>query len=111
MALPLTLPAFALDATAYVQVTIYPDYYTARVDFYSGSLKMYSLTLIQAAPLQSLPSNLKIGDFVIQTGSLQLQIPSSIQPGTVTLNCIYTDPSVTTPTQLNAVIATWNLNQ
>jgi len=111
MALPLILPAFMLDATSYVQVMISPDYYTARVDFYSGPTKVYSLTLIQAAPLQILPDDLKIGDFVIQTGSVQLQVPSPIQNGTVTLNCTYTDMNITKPTQLNAVIASWMLNQ
>lgn len=111
MALPLTLPAFMLDATAYVQVTISPDYYTARCDFYSGPTKVYSLTLIQAAPLQSLPDGLKIGDFVIEHGTMQLQIPSMIQTGTVTLNCTYTDLNVTKPTQLNSVVASWSLNQ
>lgn len=111
MALPLTLPAYMLDATSYIQVTISPDYYTARCDFYSGPTKVYSLTLIQAAPLQSLPDGLKVGDFVIQNGSMQLQLPSPIQTGTVTLNCTYTDLNVTQPTQLNAVVASWNLNQ
>ena len=111
MALPLTLPAFMLDATSYVQVTIVSDYYTAKVDFFSGPTKVYSLTLIQAAPLQSIPDGLKVGDFVISTGSLQLQIPSPIQTGTVTLHCTYTDLNVKTPTQLNSVVASWNLNQ
>ncbi len=111
MALPLTLPAFMLDATSYVQVTISPDYYTARCDFYSGPTKVYSLTLIQVSPLQSLPDNLKVGDFVFENGTMQLQIPSPIQTGTVTLNCTFTDLNVTKPTQLNSVVASWNLNQ
>lgn len=111
MALPLTLPAYMLDATSYVQVTIVSNYYTAQVYFYSGPTKVYALTLIQAAPVQQLPSNLKIGSFVIISGTLTLQLPSSIQSGTVTLNCTYTDQNVTTPQPLNAVIATWNLNQ
>ena len=111
MALPLTLPAYMLNATSYVQVTISPDYYTARVDFYDGPTKVYSLTLIQAAPLQSLPDNLMVGSFEIHSGTVQLQLPSPIQTGTVTLNCTYTDLNVTTPQVLNAVIASWNLNQ
>lgn len=111
MALPLTLPAFMLDATSSVQVTIVSNYYTAQVSFYSGPTLVYSLTLIQAAPLQSLPDNLMVGSFKIHSGTLQLQLPSTIQTGTVTLNCTYTDLNVTTPQALNAVIASWNLNQ
>ena len=111
MALPLTLPAVMLDATSYVQVTIVSNYYTAQVNFYSGAIKVYSLTLIQAAPVQSLPDGLKVGDFVIQEGIVQMQIPSAIQAGTVSLNCTYTDLNVTQATQLNAVIASWELNQ
>lgn len=111
MALPLTLPAYMLDATSSVQVTIAPNYYTARVDFYSGPTKVYSLTLIQQAPLQTLPADLKIGDFVILSGTVQLQLPSPIQSGTVTLNCMYTDMNISTPQPLNSVVATWNLNQ
>ncbi len=111
MALPLTLPAFMLDATSYVQVTISPDYYTARVDFYSGPTKVYTLTLLQVAPLQSLPADLKVGDFVIESGTMQLQLPSPIQTGTVALNCTFTDLNVTKPTQLNSVVASWTLNQ
>jgi hypothetical protein len=111
MALPLTLPAYMLDATSYVQVTIVSNYYTAQVSFYSGPTLVYSLTLIQAAPLQSLPDNLMVGSFKIHSGTLQLQLPSTIQTGTVTLNCTYTDLNVTTPQVLNAVIASWNLNQ
>ena len=111
MALPLTLPAFMLDATSYVQVTIVSNYYTAQVSFYNGPMLVYSLTLIQQAPMASLPANLAVGTFIIQSGTLTLQIPSSIQAGTVTLNCTYTDLNVTKPQQLNSVVATWNLNQ
>lgn len=100
-----------LDATSYIQVTIISNYYTAQVAFYDGPTLIYSLTLIQQAPTATLPANLKIGDFVIVSGTVQLQIPSSIQSGTVTLNCMYTDLNVTKPQPLNAVVATWNLNQ
>lgn len=111
MALPLTLPAFMLDATSSVQVTIVSNYYTAQVAFYNGPTLVYSLTLIQQAPLQTLPANLLIGSFEIHSGTVQLQLPSPIQTGTVTLNCTYTDLNVTTPQALNAIIASWNLNQ
>jgi hypothetical protein len=111
MALPLTLPAYMLDATSSVQVTIVSNYYTAQVSFYSGPTLVFSLTLIQQAPKVTLPANLAVGTFIIHSGTLTLQIPSSIQSGTVTLNCTYTDQNVTTPQPLNAVIATWKLNQ
>lgn len=109
--IPLTLPAYNLDATSTVQVKIVSNYYTAQVNFYNGALLVYTLTLIQQAPYATLPPNLKIGGFTIQSGTLTLQIPSPIQQGTVTLNCTYTDMNVTTPKQLNAVIGRWNLNQ
>ena len=111
MSLPLTLPAYNLDATATVQTTIVSNYYTAQVAFFNGPTLVYSLTLIQQAPTMTLPANLRIGDFVIVSGTLYMQIPSSIQSGTITLNCMYTDMNVTTPQPLNAIIATWNLNQ
>lgn len=111
MSLPLTLPAYYLNATATVQVTIVSNYSTAQVGFYNGSMLVYMVTLIQQAPKATLPSNLTIGTFVIQSGTLTLQIPSSIQSGSVTLNCMYTDQNVKSPQSLNAVIATWSLNQ
>lgn len=111
MSLPLTLPAYYLDATATVQTTIVSNYYTAQVAFFDGPNLVYSLTLIQQAPFASLPSNLLIGDLKIISGTLNMQIPSSFQSGTITLNCMYTDMNVTTPQPLNAIIATWNLNQ
>jgi len=111
MALPLTLPAFMLDATSFVQVTIVSNYYTAQVFFYSGPTLVYSLALIQQAPMTTIPANLKVGNFIIQSGIMTLQIPSSLQSGTVTLNCMYTDLNVTKPQQLNSVVASWNLNQ
>lgn len=111
MSLPLTLPAYFLDATAFVQTTIVNNYYTAQVSFYNGPTLVYTVVLIQQAPYATLPSNLQIGSFVIESGSLTMQIPSNIQPGTVTLNCMYTDLNVTQPQAMNAVIATWNLNQ
>ncbi len=111
MALPLTLPPFMLDATSSVQVTIVSNYDTAQVNFYSGAIKVYSLTLLQTAPVQWLPDGLQVGDFVIQEGSVQLQIPSPIQAGTVTLRCTYTDLNVTQSTPLNAIVASWALNQ
>jgi len=111
MPLPLTLSAFNLDATSTVQVTIYSNYNTAQVGFYNGSILVYILTLIQQAPYATIPLNLQIGSFKIIAGSLTLQIPSNIQGGTVTLNCTYTDLNIPTPQPMNAVVASWNLNQ
>lgn len=111
MSLPLTLPAYNLDATSTVQVTIVSNYYTAQVAFYNGPTLVYSLTLLQQAPKATLPANLEIGSFKIISGTLTMQIPSNIQAGTVTLNCQYTDLNIPTPQPLNAVVATWNLNQ
>lgn len=111
MSLPLTLPVYILDPTASVQVTIVSNYTTAQVVFLSGSTTVYSLTLIQQATTQQLPPDLQIGDFKIISGTLKLQLPSAIQTGTVTLDCQFTDTNVTTPQPLNAVVASWNLNQ
>lgn len=111
MSLPLTLPAFNLDATSTVQVTVVSNYYTAQVVFFDGAIQVYSLTLLQQAPYATIPANLQIGSFVIHTGTLTMQIPSNIQAGTVTLNCTYTDLNVPNPQPMNSVVATWNLNQ
>lgn len=111
MSLPLTLPIYILDPTATVQATIVSNYTTAQIVFASAGTTVYSLTLIQQAPTQELPANLQIGDYVIVSGSLKMQLPSAIQAGTVTLNCEFTDTNVKTPQKLNAVIASWNLNQ
>lgn len=111
MPLPLTLMPYNLDATSTVQVTIVYNYYTAQVAFYNGPVLVYSLTLIQSAPVASLPANLQLGNLVIISGTVMMQIPSSIQSGTVTLNCSFTDPNMPNPQFLNAVVATWNLNQ
>lgn len=111
MSLPLTLPPYYLDATSMVQTTIVSNYYTAAVNFYNGPQLVYSITLIQQAPYMTLPPNLAVGSFVIHSGSLMMQIPSTIQTGTVTLNCTCTDLNVTQPQPLNAVIASWTLNQ
>jgi len=111
MSLPLTIPAYNLDASSTVQVTIVSNYYTAQVAFYNGPTLVYSLTLIQQAPYATIPANLEVGTFKIISGTLTLQIPSNIQPGTVTLDCKYTDLNIPNPQPLNAVVATWNLNQ
>jgi hypothetical protein len=111
MALPLTLAAYNLDATSTVQVVIVSNYTTAQVNFYNGAILVYTLTLIQQAPYATIPAGLQVGTFKILTGSLAMQIPSNIQAGSVTLNCTYTDLNIPTPQPLNAVIASWNLNQ
>jgi hypothetical protein len=111
MALPLTLPTYYLNANSYVQVTITGDYYTAKVNFLNGSNLVYTTTLTTKAPLVTLPSNLAVGTFVIESGTLLLQIPSPIQGGTVTLDCMYKDQNITVQQSLNAVIASWTLNQ
>jgi hypothetical protein len=111
MSLPLTLPAFNLDATSTIQVTIVSNYYTAQVAFYNGAILVYSLTLLQQAPYATIPADLVVGTFKIISGTLTMQIPSAIQAGTVTLNCTFTDLNVPNPQPLNAVVATWNLNQ
>jgi len=111
MSLPLTLPPYYLDATATVQVTLTTSYSTAVVSFYNAGMIYYTVTLVQQAPVVTLPSNLAIGSFVIKSGKLTLQVPGSMQQGTVTLNCQYTDPAFASPQGLNAVIASWTLDQ
>lgn len=111
MALPLILPAYYLNATSTVQVTITGDYYTAKVNFLNGSILVYTTTLTQKTPVLTLPPNLAVGTFVIVSGTLTLKLPSTIQTGTVTLNCMYKDKNVTVQQSLNSVIASWVLNQ
>ncbi len=112
MSLPLSLPAYFLNTTAIVQVTIVYNYYTANVFFYNNTLLVYNTTLMdQEVPKVTLPTDLQIGTFVIHSGTLTLKIPTSYRQGTVTLNCTYTDTGVTEPQNLDAVIASWDLNQ
>lgn len=111
MSLPLTLPSYVLDPTATVQVTIVSNYTTAQVVFATAGTTVYSLTLVMQAPTQEIPANLQIGDYVIVSGTLKMQLPSAIQQGTVTLDCMFTDTNVKVPQKLNAVIASWSLNQ
>lgn len=111
MSLPLILPAYHLDATASVVTTIVTNYYTSQVSFYDESIVVYTAMLLQAAPTLVLPDNLHIGNFVIISGTLQAKFPISMQAGTITLNCIYTDLNTENPTPLNTVVATWSLGQ
>ncbi|MFT6502968.1 MAG: hypothetical protein ACJASQ_003100 [Crocinitomicaceae bacterium] len=111
MALPLTLPAYILNATATVNTTIVSNYTTAQVDFQNSGTSIYSLTLVQASPTATLPANLELGTYTIISGTLTMQLPSSIQNGTITLKGSFTDVNNPEPTDINAVIATWSLNQ
>lgn len=100
-----------LNATASVQVTIVSNYYTAKVDFYNGPVIVYTVTLIQQAPIATLPPNLDLGTMTFLSGSLMMQLPSPIQTGTVTLNGTYTTDGQSGQQTINAVIASWSLNQ
>ena len=111
MALPLTLPSYILNATASVNTTIVSNYTTALVEFKNSRTLIYSLTLVQAAPIAELPANLKLGMFTLISGTLIMQLPSAIQNGTITLKGSYTDTNAPDPTEINAVVATWSINQ
>lgn len=111
MSLPLTLPAYNLDLTAYVQVTIVYNYFTADVSFYNEPVLVYSLTLLQQAPQATLPPNLNLGSMTIISGTLTMEIPSTNQPGTVTLEGVYTTEADKSQQTINAVIGTWTLNE
>jgi len=114
MSLPLILPAYQLNATASVQTTIVTNYTTAEVVFYAGSEAVYSLTLTQQSFFVSLPAGLQVGTFVIESGTLMMQVPEQFlttQPGMITLNCTYTDVDVPEPQPFSAYIATWYINE
>lgn len=114
MSLPLVLPPYPLDATSSVQVTIVTNYSTAEVAFYAGPTLVYSVTLTQQSFYFALPAGLQIGTFVIQSGTLVMQVPQQFlttYPGMVTLNCMYTDVDVPESQPFNANIATWYINE
>ncbi len=81
----------------------------ASVTFYNGSLLLYTITITQTAPIAVCSSDLILGTAKIDKGmQLTLQIPSSLQPGSVFLQATFSDLNVP-PTNISSMIATWNL--
>lgn len=82
---------------------------SAIVTFYSGSILLYTLTITQTAPVSVSNSDLILGSVKIDQGmQLTLQIPSSLQPGSVFLQATFSDLNIP-PTKISAMIATWKL--
>lgn len=81
----------------------------ASVTFYNGSLLLYTITVTQTAPTAVCPFELILGTVKIEKGmQITLQIPSSLQPGSVFLQATFSDLNVP-PTQISSMVATWNL--
>lgn len=81
----------------------------ASVTFYSGSIVLYTVTVTQASPVSVCPFNLALGSAEIEQGmQLTLQIPSSLQPGSIFLQATFSDLNVPSTT-IRAMVATWNL--
>ena len=81
----------------------------ASVTFYNGSLLLYTITVTQTAPIAVCSSDLILGTAKIDKGmQLTLQIPGSLQPGSVFLQATFSDLNVP-PTEISSMIATWNL--
>jgi len=82
---------------------------SASVTFYNGSLLLYTVTVTQTAPVIVCPYNLVLGTLQIEQGmQLTLQIPSSLQPGSIFLQATFSDLNIPSTT-FSATVATWNL--
>ncbi len=81
----------------------------ASVTFYNGPFLLYTITVTQTAPIAVCSSDLILGTAKIDKGmQLTLQIPGSLQPGSVFLQATFSDLNVP-PTNISSMIATWNL--
>lgn len=81
----------------------------ASVTFYTGSLLLYTVTVTQASPVSVCSFNLILGTVKIEQGmQLTLQIPSSLQPGSIFLQATFSDLNVPSTT-VSTMVATWNL--
>lgn len=82
----------------------------ANVTFYAGSILLYTVTVTQTSPVSVCSYNLLLGSVKIEQGmQLTLQIPSSLQPGSIFLQATYSDLNVP-QTTINAMVATWSMN-
>jgi hypothetical protein len=109
MSLPLTLPAYIVSPTCTIQVVVNPNYYTATVNFNSGPTTVYSLVVLQQAPEATLPPDLVVGDATFTSGNIYLQIPSPVMQGAI--KAVLKGTAGRSPLNINATIASWNLNQ
>ncbi|MFT6502967.1 MAG: hypothetical protein ACJASQ_003099 [Crocinitomicaceae bacterium] len=81
----------------------------ASVFIYDGSMLLYTTTLTQAAPFLKYDSEIILGSSKIEKGmELTLQIPSSLQYGTLTMNAIFSTLNVPA-TAINSLVASWKL--
>lgn len=102
---PITFPTYTIDSTADV-VTVVPSDYLVHVSFMSGPIAVYPVTLTEAAPKADLPSNLKVGDITITSGTVELAINSSEEGGTITLSMTYVNSSGATQS-VTTTLGTW----
>lgn len=81
----------------------------ASVTIYSGSVMVYTVTLTQASPFVTSQADIILGDVkIIQGMQLTLQIPSSLQQGSIQMKATYSSLNIP-PTSINALVAFWNL--
>jgi len=81
---------------------------STSITIYSGSVVIYTASLTQAAPFITYDSDVILGDLKINSGmQFTLQIPSTIQLGSIIMNATYSSLNIPSTT-INAVVATWN---
>lgn len=95
---------YALTSTGSVG-TYLPYAYTANETLSDSGLRCYELSVVQAAPVQSLPPNLSCGSLTFASGTFSLSLPSNIQNGSVLFVTTMTASGSTFP--FNAVVASW----
>ncbi len=82
---------------------------SANVTFYDGSILIYTVTVTQTSPVSVCSFDLIIGAITIEKGmQITIQIPSSLQPGSIFLQATYSDLNIP-PTTISAMVATWSL--
>lgn len=107
-----TLPTFYIDGTAEVEM-VADTVADVEVTFGTDGMKVYSLYLTDASPVQNLPANLSLGDITISTGQVSLDLVGSdgnFKSGSITLNMTYTNTATGKTTSMNQVIGTYSVS-
>jgi hypothetical protein len=78
------------------------------IAFYYVNTLMYTITLTPVTPTATIPTDLIIGSLFISKGAkLDMQVPSTLQSGSVMLNCVLKSGDHD-PVQFSAQVATWS---
>lgn len=95
---------YALTSTGSVTTTN-SFAYQANISLSDSGLRCYTLTLVQAAPVQSLPNNLICGSLTFTTGQFAMSLPVGSQNGSV----LFTSNMLASGTSFafNAIVASW----